>query len=304
MSNKVFVLAPKEDWICDRFVSEWIEQNSDITVSNPEEADVIWLLADWCAGHLPQELLSRKKVLASVHHIYEPKFDNTFYLGLDSIVNVWHTPAKSTAEFMRMNVTSKPIFTKPFWVNGNIWNTMDKIDARKKLGLPEKAFIVGSFQRDTEGSDLISPKLEKGPDFLCDTIEKLATIHKDIFVILGGWRRQYVMKRLNAAGIYYDMFDRPELSKVNAMYNALDLYVVSARCEGGPQAIVECAVTETPIVSYDVGIAKDILAPESILPVGSDLTTASPNVAFARKAVQKYLMPNGMDEFRKIILEM
>jgi hypothetical protein len=28
---KVFVLAPKEDWIVDRFVKEWSEDNPDIT---------------------------------------------------------------------------------------------------------------------------------------------------------------------------------------------------------------------------------------------------------------------------------
>ena len=31
-------------------------------------------------------------------------------------------------------------------------------------------FIIGSFQRDTLGSDLISPKLEKGPDILADKL--------------------------------------------------------------------------------------------------------------------------------------
>ncbi len=39
---------------------------------------------------------------------------------------------------------------------------------------------------------------------------------------------------------------------VNELYNSLDLYVVSARCEGGPQAIFECAQTRTPIISTKV----------------------------------------------------
>ena len=66
---KVFVLAPNEDWIVDRQVKEWNEHNADISVSDPKQADVIWLLADWCFSRLPIELLKSKKVLCTVHHI-------------------------------------------------------------------------------------------------------------------------------------------------------------------------------------------------------------------------------------------
>ena len=42
---------------------------------------------------------------------------------------------------------------------------------------------------------------------------------------------------------------------VNKLYNILDLYLVTSRIEGGPQAILECALTKTPILSTDVGVA-------------------------------------------------
>lgn len=48
--NKVYVLPPSEDWIVDRFVKEWNEDNFDISVMHPKDADVIWLLADWEIG--------------------------------------------------------------------------------------------------------------------------------------------------------------------------------------------------------------------------------------------------------------
>ena len=38
------------------------------------------------------------------------------------------------------------------------------------------------------------------------------------------------------------------------MYNALDLYLVTARYEGGPQSIVECGLTKTPITGLCLGI--------------------------------------------------
>ena len=44
----------------------------------------------------------------------------------------------------------------------------------------------------------------------------------------------------------------------------LTLYIVASRVEGGPQSIPECALTRTPIISTDVGIASNILSSESI----------------------------------------
>ena len=60
---KVFLLAPNEDWICDRFVNEWYIHNTEITTKNPNEADIIWLVADWCFDQLPYELLKKKTVI-------------------------------------------------------------------------------------------------------------------------------------------------------------------------------------------------------------------------------------------------
>ena len=155
--------------------------------------------------------------------------------------------------------------------------------------------MVGSFQRDTEGHDLISPKLVKGPDLFCDYMERMQeSVGKTLEVVLAGWRRQYVMKRLNDAGIKYHYFDRCSFETLNELYNCLDLYVVSSRIEGGPQAVPECAMTRTPIISTNVGLAPEILAPES---VNNDLNVAIPNIDFAHVKVQQYSIQNHMQNF-------
>ena len=46
---KVFVLAPHENWICDRIAAEWKKYCPDVTTENIQEADVVWLLAGWCS---------------------------------------------------------------------------------------------------------------------------------------------------------------------------------------------------------------------------------------------------------------
>jgi hypothetical protein len=37
------------------------------------------------------------------------------------------------------------------------------------------------------------------------------------------------------------------------MYNSLDLYIISSRCEGGPQALFEAAYLKIPILSTKSG---------------------------------------------------
>jgi len=127
---------------------------------------------------------------------------------------------------------------------------------------------VGSFQRDTEGHDLKSPKLEKGPDRFCSYVEMLVAAGHSVHVLLNGWRRQYVISRLSESSIPVDYIELPSLSTVSEMYSACDLYVVGSRYEGGPQAILECAASRTPIVSADVGIATDVLPGTCIWEIG------------------------------------
>ena len=76
---------------------------------------------------------------------------------------------------------------------------------------------------------------------------------KNVHVVLGGWRRQFVIKKLIENKIPYSYFELPEVEIVNKMYNALDLYIISSRCEGGPQSLFECAYLKIPLLTTHSG---------------------------------------------------
>ena len=86
---------------------------------------------------------------------------------------------------------------------------------------------------------------------------------------------------------------------VNKLYNILDLYLVTSRIEGGPQAILECALTKTPILSTDVGVASEILDRKSIFKP-EDFESASVNIDYAFENSQDYTIPKGMIKFRRM----
>ena len=112
------------------------------------------------------------------------------------------------------------------------------------MGFSKDDYLIGSFQRDTEGNDLVSPKLIKGPDIFFDIITNLYRKNKNLKVVLTGKRREYLKNKFDANGIPYIYYEMADFGYLNKLYNLLDLYIVSSRIEGGPQAILECGITK------------------------------------------------------------
>ena len=263
---KIFTLAPKEDWICDRLASEWKQTFPEFNTENLLDADVLWLLAGWCWNHIPVKVLRDKKVIVTEHHIVPEKFTQEKYNIFkfrDQFVDCYHVPNEKTKSFLKQ-LTNKRIEVICYWFYPQSWKLFNKKESRKELNIPENKFCITSIQRDTEGSDLKTPKLEKGPDLFCSFIEKNIDKFPNLLVLLGGWRRQYVSKRLESKNIDYMLLEKQSLEVVNKMYCSSDLYVVSSRYEGGPQSVIEAGFLKVPIISNDVGIAKDVLSPNCV----------------------------------------
>jgi glycosyltransferase involved in cell wall biosynthesis len=306
---KVFVLAPREDWICDRLVSEWYENFPNSTTNYVNEADVIWLLAGWCWNHLPFQVLKNKKIVVTEHHIVPEKFNQEKYKNFmmrDQFVDCYHVPNGKTKHFLQQ-LTNKRIDVISYWYNDKLWYPVDSKNAKESLQLQSGKYYIGSFQRDTEGSDLKTPKLEKGPDLFCDylirnrrQIEELGKMH----VLLGGWRRQYVEKRLKSENIEYSLYEKANIDVVRNLYAACSLYIVSSRFEGGPQAIIEASAMKIPVISTDVGIASNILSKNCIVNIEKDYYNPnSEDVEFAFNKVKNIAIKEHGKKFIKLFEE-
>ena len=198
------------------------------------------------------------------------------------------------------DITNKPINVIPFWVNQKIWfDINDKESLRSKYSFEKDSFLVGSFQRDTEGKDMISPKLSKGPDRFVNIVKKLNLEVENLEVVITGKRRNYIINELTDANIKFKYYEMINFKALNELYNILNLYIVSSRYEGGPQSILECGISKTPIISTDVGIASEILHPTSIFS-SENINNVSPNVEFAYKNAIKYKIPYGIKNFKNL----
>ena len=302
----IYLNNPKESWVVDRFVEEWNTYNFKQDKTYFYGNKIIWIIAPWMWKKIPIKYLKKNKVLCTIHHIDEDKFDNEMqndFLERDKYVDVYHVISKKTYKQVE-KLTNKPIKTIPFWVNQNIWfEIKEKDKLREKFKISKSAFVLGSFQRDTEGNDLISPKLSKGPDQLLEIVSHFNRKHDDLIVILTGKRRNYLINEFNKNKIKYKYIEMANFEKINNLYNILDLYIVSSRYEGGPQSILECAATKTPIISTDVGIAREILNEKSIFDM-NNFKSAEPDTEYAHKRVKNLFIPDGFVAYNELLGEM
>ena len=138
-----------------------------------------------------------------------------------------------------------------------------KARARRELELPDTAFVVGSFQKDGVGwGEGLEPKLIKGPDVLVAAAERLREHVPDLWFLLTGPSRGYVIAGLERAGIPYRHRYLPSLESVARAYEAIDLCIVASRDEGGPRAVLESMAIGVPLVTTRVGQAADLVRHE------------------------------------------
>ena len=131
--------------------------------------------------------------------------------------------------------------------------------SRERFGIPSDAVCIGSFQKDGHGwSDGLEPKLIKGPDVFLDVIKRLKEAY-NLCVLLSAPARGFVKRGLTQLGVPYVHTYLPAYGDIVALYQCLDLYLVTSREEGGPAAILEAQACGVPVVSTRVGMAPEVI---------------------------------------------
>jgi glycosyltransferase involved in cell wall biosynthesis len=135
-----------------------------------------------------------------------------------------------------------------------------RVEARRELGLPESAFVVGSFQKDGVGwGEGLEPKLIKGPDVLLAVAERLRERVPELAFLVTGPARGYVTVGLERLGIPFRHALLPGVDAVAPAYEAIDACLVTSRDEGGPRAVLEAMAVGVPLVATRVGQATDLV---------------------------------------------
>ena len=244
---------------------------------------------------LPLEKLLGKRILCHVPGEPFRYFAVPEHRRAMEIVGRWITPTSRAYRQMR-SIGVEPSLI-PYLVDVETFRPLkpdspDLAALTEKWKIPTDSYLIGSFQRDTEGSDLRRPKLVKGPDILLEILLGLRRLGLKFHLVLAGPRRHWLINKSLEAGIPFtyvgqltetDDLHRNSLSRrvLNLLYNLLDLYIVASRSEGGPHAILEAAASGRKIISSPVGLAEDFLDPRSLFKTPPDA------VELIRKDIQE-----------------
>lgn len=240
-----------------------------------DECEVVHMA--WWEGLnlLPREKLEGKWIVCHVPGEPFRYFSLPPHRNAVPVISTWisrNSQAKRQLE--SVGIKSEMV---PYAIDTTVFKPLSSKDPllekfRMDHGIPSKPYLIGSFQRDTEGLDLSAPKLVKGPDILLEILTILKKNRSRFHVLLAGPRRHWLIEQLRARGIPFTYVGKEietddlkinSLSRenLNILYNLLDLYVVSSRSEGGPHSILEAGASKRKVISSRVGLAPDVLEP-------------------------------------------
>ena len=222
-----------------------------------------YMWVDWC-----EYLNSESRYIVSFFHGKEEdglsaeKHIKLFLKSIDKLSGVVTSSGIVESRLLAWGVPRSKVYLIPIGVDVNNFKFSDQENRkllRRKLGIPENAIVVGSFQKDGIGwGEGMDPKLIKGPDIFLKTISKLKRNYP-IFVFLTGPARGYIKNGLDKMNVPYIHSYIEEHKDIAEYYSILDLYLITSREEGGPMALMESMASGVPVVSTNVGMANDLI---------------------------------------------
>ena len=190
-----------------------------------------------------------------------PEFDRAYEAlrkHAARVERVQVTHAEMHELVLAAGVAAEKVFRIPIGIDLERFPLGDRRQARAALGVPDSAFVIGSFQKDGVGwGEGLEPKAVKGPDVLVAVLERVEI--PELFVLLTGPARGYVRRELERAGIPHRHVQLPSRDGLAQAYHALDAYLVTSRQEGGPKSVLEAMAAGAPLITTRVGQAPDIV---------------------------------------------
>ena len=277
----------------------------------------------------PPKLFAGKRVICNFsnrpfHYMKHPNFSRA-----QNLVGHWIVRTKEAeCELQSVRINCSTI---PYIVNTDVFqllpqNDPNLLELRQTWNIPQDCYLIGNFHRDTEGADLCSPKLQKGPDIFVEILKALSLRGHRIHALLAGPRRYWIRRNLKKLGIPFtfvgEALDHADdigvnilpRTTLNLLYNLLDLCLITSRWEGGPHSAMEASASRCKVISTRVGLAEELLEPECVYStapqavdmIEQDILTSSLNTTIVPQyqRILEYHQPNSVaPKFRALYEE-
>ena len=224
-------------------------------------------------------LIKNKYVIAHITNNIEDNLESLNKIA--PYINLWIAANQKQIEYLEQN--NFHYAYQPFYVDEKVFKNfnLSKEVLCQRLGIPydiiknKKIFL--SIQRDSLGADLTKPKWQKNPDFLIEILLNYKKHNPDFILLLAGPRRHYIISKLTEYNIPFFFYGKApdpnsddikannlDSHKIALLYNLGDICIITSKSESGPKAILESCWCKLPVISTNVGLARDVISDEML----------------------------------------
>jgi glycosyltransferase involved in cell wall biosynthesis len=217
--------------------------------------DVVHFVCPYASRRWLPLLRDRLPVVTSHHHVSDDWKTQHHNLEGDAIVvgsSQW------ADDVVQRGAPAERVVAVPYGVDASRFvpaTPQQTKAARAFLGVASDAIVVGFFAK------LSSNELDrKGTDTFALAARALSEKEPRLAVLIIGPGWDDLVAQLKAEGVrvIWIPFVR-ETDRMPIMYQALDMYWVTARVEGGPVTLLEAMSTGVCCITTPVGLARDIV---------------------------------------------
>jgi glycosyltransferase involved in cell wall biosynthesis len=147
-----------------------------------------------------------------------------------------------------------PIREIPTGVDLSIFGRGNGTELRRRLGIPQRRFVVGHVGR-------LAP--EKGLEFLANAVARFVLQHDDACFLVAGTgpsvgavESAFVDRNIAERLILLGKMDRPDLADV---YAAMDVFAFASQSETQGMVLTEAMAAGTPVVAVDAPGVREVL---------------------------------------------
>lgn len=146
-----------------------------------------------------------------------------------------------------------------------------KRDCKAWLGIPRDSFLVGRVDRNSGRKDIpatwkaLVPVMQKHSDVFVWLHMKTRNVQAGINIPAMLSREPSVMDRFRFPNLEFDGNKGAPQQDLNAVYNAMDLFVSTSRGEGFGLTIAEAMACEVPVIAQNVSAIPEVVGPGGTL---------------------------------------
>ena len=208
-------------------------------------------------GRIAATLAGVPCVVASFHNVYHIRRfkQHVFNWILGKVTDRMIAVSEAVKDHLARydHIPSDRITVLPNAIDLRLFGGHDRTEARRRLGIPPDAYVVGTVGR---------LELQKGHAVLLQAMRKVAiTCPVAWLLLVGGGSQEWPLRRAaDELGLTDRITFAGERSDVPALLGALDLFVLPSLWEGLPLVLLEAMASGVPVVATRVGGVPEVVS--------------------------------------------